>query len=240
MATLRMTETTARAIWTSTSFARTRGSEASRRDPSHWLALVALAGFAAFTIAVAALHSVQPHLHPVTDAISYYIHGANGWWLTVALVGLGAGSLALVASLSLVMGSRSALGQCILMLWGGSILVCAALPADPIEFREMAPSTVGFIHGIAAMIAFAALPLAALILTPVLRPRVGEALLSSFAVLSVACMLSVFLWPVLSANRPPFGLGFTERLFLGFYVGWLATVAMTLAMPGWTRTSPLR
>ena len=60
---------------------------------------VALSGVAVFALAILALHFLQPALSPRDEAVSYYVHGRHGWLLTIGLIALGTGSLALTAAL---------------------------------------------------------------------------------------------------------------------------------------------
>jgi hypothetical protein len=60
---------------------------------THWLAYANLFGNGCFTLAILGLHVLQPELSPLNEAVSFYVHGAHGWLLTVGLVAWGVGSV---------------------------------------------------------------------------------------------------------------------------------------------------
>ena len=125
----------------------------------------ALCGFLGFSLFVLALHVVRPELQITTVAVSYYVHGPHGGWLTVALVCLGLGSLALTLLLRRTLHVRGAgLVRWSVGLWSICVLLAAAFPADPSGRWSEPPAPAGLIHGVAALVGFLALPLAALAL----------------------------------------------------------------------------
>jgi hypothetical protein len=93
------------------------------------------------------------------------------------------------------------------------------------------PSPAGLIHGVAALVGFLALPLAALALAWGLRDDPGWREAGKHLVpLGILCAMSLLaffisLWPTLGANRPPVLLGLTERVLLAAYIAWLTTSA---------------
>ena len=194
-----------------------------------------LTGLAIFVVAVVALHVVQPALSPNNDAVSYYVHGNHGWLLTIGLIALGIASLALTVVLgSATSGSGARPGRWFLGIWSVGVLLGGVFPADPAGNWNAPASLPGMIHGNAAMVAFLALPVAALFLARSFRhdPAWKESarLLSVLAV-ATAVSLVVFyasLLPVFIRPGPPILLGLSERILLGIYVAWLAAVAINL------------
>jgi hypothetical protein len=193
----------------------------------------ALCGFLGFALVVVGLHVARPDLSAATVAVSYYVHGPYGGWLTVGLTSLGLGSLALALLLRRTLHARGAVFvQGGVGLWGVCVLLAAVFPADPMGRWTEPPSAAGLIHGVAALIGFLALPLAALALARGLRDDQdwGEAG-AHLVPLGILCAVSLLafltsLWPTLGANRPPVLLGLTERVLLAANLAWLMTSAL--------------
>lgn len=204
-----------------------------RSTATRWLAVLGLIGVAVFAAAILALHAVQPELSPLEEAVSYYVHGRYGWLLTLGLLPLGLGSLALAIALS-VQKARSRIGLILLGAWSMGVIVGGIFAADPPGAWDQPPSASGTIHGIAAMIAFAALPAASVILTRSLRqdarwhPLCPTLNLLSIAVVSSYVAFIASLTPVFVRPGPPILLGLTERILIVASLAWLATVAIGL------------
>jgi hypothetical protein len=199
------------------------------------LAYAAMAGAGCFVLAILALHVVQPELSPLNEAMSYYVHGANGWLATVALLAIGAGSLALTIGLGLQLDGREAcIGFGFLAVWSIGAILGGAFAADPRGNWDKQPTMAGAIHGIAAMVALTAFPPAAALITRNIRRnaqigRIGR-LLSALAIASVISFVAFFgsLLPVFVRPGPPVLLGLTERILLAIYAAWLVTCALGL------------
>jgi hypothetical protein len=189
-----------------------------------WLGRVTKGGCALFVLAVLALHVAQPELSPLTEAVSYYVHGRHGALLTGGLVALGTASLALA---TLLAGERSGRAVSIgVALWGVCLLLGAVFPADPRGSWSGPPSGAGLVHASAAMLGFLALPVAAVACAWRTREEASRRVSAALAAL-VAGGLVLFvasLWPTLGADRPPVLLGLSERVLLTAYVLWLWTM----------------
>jgi hypothetical protein len=204
----------------------------------------ALVGIGCFVFSVLALHWFQPDLNPLDQAVSYYVHGPHGWLLTVGLIGLGLGSLALtVGIMPTEHGPSMWAGRCFLGTWSGCVLLSGIFAADPPGHWDKPPSTSGMIHGDVAMLAFLALPVAAWLLSRSFRHDVRWQWLSglSFA-LAVAMTASLIafaisLAPVFVTDGPPRLLGFTERILLAVNCAWLGVIAFALLRLGPKETS---
>jgi hypothetical protein len=180
-----------------------------------------LAGVGVFVACVAALHVLQPELNPLTEAVSYYVHGRAGWLLTTGLLALGLGSLALLTG---PLGGGSLPARILLGIWGVGALLGGVFPADPAGNWDKPPSATGMVHGSVAMLAFLALPAAAL----ALRQPLGQ-VIPVAAPLAMALSLAVFLAslaPAVATSGPPWMLGLTERILLTIYAAWLAAAAL--------------
>jgi hypothetical protein len=201
-----------------------------------------LAGMAGFALTVGALHVLQPGLSPRDEAVSYYVHGPFGWLLTLGLLSLGAGSLALVAGLApMAYGRRARIGRFVLAVWALGVLLGAVFPADPRGHWDRPPTPGGMIHGQAALLAFVALPVAAVLLSGALRReerRHARLLAGLGAATAVSLLLfTASLVPVFVRPGPPVLLGLSERALLACYAAWLATSGWLVASPGYFRTS---
>jgi hypothetical protein len=194
-----------------------------------------LIGCAVFSSAAIALHALQPELSPLRDAVSYYVHGPYGWLTTLGLIALGIGSLAI--SIAVPASAReplSRIGTGALAVWSLGALVGGIFPADPIGTWGQPPSLSGSIHGLSAVIAIVAFPIAVVSLTRSLsRDSDWHSVSGILRALAVVVVLSFLaftasLLPVLITPGPPFMLGVTERVMLGAYVAWLAAVAVGL------------
>src|SRR5437899_9464770 len=75
--------------------------------PTGLLAYACLSGNGCFAVAVLALHLLQPELSPLNYAVSYYVHGAQGWLFTAGLLAWGLGSAALFLGLARSIRIRS-------------------------------------------------------------------------------------------------------------------------------------
>jgi len=200
-----------------------------------WLGRAAVAGALLLPASVLALHLLQPQLDPGNEAVSYYVHGRGGWLLTAGLLAWGLGGLALHRALGrMVAGQRAPAGRGLLGVFGIGVLLGAVFPADP-PGRWDQPSLAGMIHGNAALLAFAALPLAARALSRSLleddRSRPVSRLLEVVAwacagafVLFVASLVPVFVRP-----GPPLLLGLSERVLLAVYSAWLGAAGAVVA-----------
>jgi hypothetical protein len=206
-----------------------------RSTSTRWLSALGLLGVAVFTAATLALHFVQADRSPLQVAISYYVHGRHGWLTTLGLLALGLGSLALTMALS-VQRTRSRIGLILLGVWSAGVVVGGIFAADPPGNWDRPPTASGAIHGLAAMIALAALPAAAVFLTRSFRQdarwRPFQSVLN-WLCLAVVTGYAVFiasLMPVFIRPGPPILLGLIERILLLSCLAWLAAVAIGLSL----------
>ena len=200
--------------------------------PLAWLGLI---GCAVFTAAIFALHGLRPELSPLRDAVSYYVHGPYGWLTTLSLIALGIGSLAITIAIPASARERhSRIGTGALAVWSLGALIGGIFPADPIGTWDQPSSTNGSIHGLAAMIAIVAFPIAVVSLTRSLSCDSNwQTVQGALRVMAAVVVLSFLaftasLLPVFVSDGPPFMLGLTERVMLAAYAAWLAAVAVGL------------
>jgi hypothetical membrane protein len=170
-------------------------------------------------LCAALLHAIQPELSPIDDAVSYYMNGRSGWVLGLGLVAMGVGSLCLALGLrGLGFGADARAGLWALAVWGVGAAIGGMFAPDPRGHWDQPPSISGMTHGIAAMVAFLAFPVASLRLSK----KMGGRLLPRLAVCGAVLLAAFFLClaPVFF-NRPPFALGLVERILLAVMAAWL-------------------
>jgi hypothetical protein len=189
------------------------------------------------------MHAIQPDLSALDDAVSYYMNGQFGWVLGCGLVALGIGSLALGLALQ-CRKLAGAAGRVALFIWAIGVVIGGLFPPDPRGSWDKPPSISGMIHANVAMVAFLALPVAAVLLSkqlgnvsasPVIR-RFLPALGYAAAVMLVLFFVS--LAPVFS-DRPPRLLGLSERILLVVYVAWLMVATLAVRCERKPDISPL-
>jgi hypothetical protein len=199
------------------------------------LAWATLSAVACFAVSIAFLHWFQPDLDPLNEAISYYVHGSQGWLLTFGLLTLGLGSMALTIALaSQPGGTNSRGGNWCLGIWSVGAIVGAVFSADPPGHWDKPPSISGSIHGLAAMVALTVFPFATLLWSRRFRSDARWAGLSFplllLATASAATLVTFLLSlvPVFVRPGPPVLLGLTERILFAVYISWLAVAAIGL------------
>lgn len=219
---------------------RTRWQMGSRPAPggqagTSTLADAGLAGVGGFVVAMLALHWLQPGLGVRDEAISYAVHGPYGWLVTVGLLALALGSLALTVGIARSGPQRGmAAGRWLLAIWTAGVLLGAVFPADPPGNWSRPPSPAGAVHGMVSLVAFVALPLAGLLLALGLRRdhrwRPIGAWLLALALASTAALLAFLaaLAPAIISPGPPVLLGLAERVLLVANTAWLAAVGIGL------------
>lgn len=193
-----------------------------KRGAVSWLAYLSLTDLSCFVIAVVLLHWLQPELDPLNDAVSYYVHGAHGWLLTVGLLGLGIRSLAFtIGAGRSIDGPAARTAWWLLAIWSVGALLGGIFPTDPPGNWDKPPSVSGLIHGNVALIAFLALPIAALVFVCSLQHDSGwQRKAALLLVIAIATVISLgafmaSLVSVMVSPGPPRLLGLAERILLG-------------------------
>ena len=196
-----------------------------RASVTMFLALLALVGIAVKFLIIAALHFLRPDANPVLEPISNYGVGSYGFLLTVADIGSGVATLALVVGLYLgvARSGRSYVGLFLLGLYGVSELLAGIFPIDVGEEA----TTVGTIHNIVGNISFFCFPIAAILLS--LRMGKDERWRSfrrSALALSIVVVLSVIL--TIAGFNLGIGFGVTQRVANVAVLLWMFVVALHL------------
>lgn len=202
-----------------------------------------LSGLALSLLAFAVADLVNPAWSPVETMISHYVHAPRGGWLipagTLVLGVASAASTWLIAAYTGRGTGRGRAGVALLGVWSVALLVAAVFPTDPPGRWDQPPTVAGMLHGSAAMLAFAALPAAALVLgrvwrrDPRLRPLRGAAAVATALsitayLLFMVTFVDVHDGPSLAVGGWETLTGLAERSMVWAYAGWLAVVACGL------------
>lgn len=186
-------------------------------------ALLRRAGIAALTAfpATFLLHDViSDRYHPVAEPVSRYVNTSTGWLTTAGLLCACAGA-ALTAWQARPATRSGRSGRLLLWLFAAAVLMAALAPADP-PGNWSNPSTSEIVHGQAAMVAFASLPVAAVLLSRSLgRARALAWTTAATTAIMMVTLIDVMTVRALSVGNFPTLLGLTERLALLSYVAWL-------------------
>jgi hypothetical membrane protein len=190
-----------------------------------FLALLALMGLAVKFLNIAALHFVRPDVNPVLEPISNYGVGPYGFLLTVADIGSGLATLALVFGLYLGIAppARSYVGLFLLGLYGVSELLGGIFPIDV----GGKITTAGTIHNIFGNISFFCFPIAAILLSLRMgRNDQWRSLRRPALALSIVVVLTVVL--TIAGSNLGRGFGVTQRIANVAVLVWMLVVALHL------------
>jgi hypothetical membrane protein len=190
-----------------------------------FLALLALVGIAVKFLIIAALHFLRPDANPVLEPISNYGVGSYSFLLTVADIGSGLATLALVIGLYLGIArpGRSYVGLFLLGLYGVSELLAGIFPIDVGEEA----TTVGRIHNIVGNISFFCFPIAAILLSLRMgRDERWRSFRRPALALSIVVVLSVIL--TIAGFNLGIGFGVTQRVANVAVLVWMLVVALHL------------
>lgn len=224
-----------------------RGPEAiqpvtARRPPRTGRRIVVdsvLGGLVLPLIGFAVADVINPDWSPAEAMISHYVHAPHGGWL----VPLGALSMAVASgtltwlAAAYARGSRA--GLALLGVWTAGLLVAGVFPTDPPGQWDQPPTMAGTLHGVAALLAFATLPAAAVVLSRVWRrdPRWrpvagGLAVTAALAVVAFVLFMITFFdvmgGPSLAVGAWSTVAGLAERVMVWAYVSWLVVAAVAL------------
>ncbi|WP_052359391.1 DUF998 domain-containing protein [Actinoplanes friuliensis] len=194
-----------------------------------------LTGLLAAPAAIAALDLANPQWSWVEVPASNFVGGRSGWLLSLAAIGAGLASAAMIGPIGARSGGRRAV-RWLLGVWATGMIIAGMVPADPPE-RWDDRSAADTVHGIAALTAFLVLPIAATLLTRAWWRdppwRRWRALLAVTAAATVAGYAAFLVALVDVMGGPELGIGpyatlvgLLERTMLWSYVGWLACAAV--------------
>jgi hypothetical membrane protein len=203
------------------------------RVADHALHRVAAASLAVFVACLVAEHLLSPSLDPARHEISEYVHGSNGWLMTVGFV---AWAVSLAASAASVWHSLRSRALSALLVVAAIALVAVTLFPTQTSAGALPPnvslSTTGRLHDIGSGLASVAL-LAVAIVSVFERQlpspfRRTAAALVVFAVLSDAVLLAV------GASVG----GIRQRLLVLIGVAWQIALGQRCAIEGGRTDKP--
>ena len=185
------------------------------------LALIALSSamFAMFT-----LHAVQRTLDPLSQPISFYVHGDHGWLLTFALYCFGAAAVAVAFAGR--EGQEKRETSYSLVVFGAGMVLAGIVPSDRWFPWEAPPSASGIIHATAAV--FSPPVLLISMFNHMQRDR------RRWRRIKVLCIATYFTGLITSAcalaigfllDSPPPLIGLSERVLALGSASWLAVAA---------------
>lgn len=208
------------------------------RDAAN-LAVAGGVGVLWFSVLVALLHVVDRDLDPVSLTISEYVLGPQSWMFTVATLGFGLGIMAIAGALAMVLPQpRPRTGLVLLTLAGITMVVVGAFPTDPIDPTDpQFVTTSGYIHGVAGILSFTLLAIAAPLLTAAAAAATNTAWLTRLAFLPLAGYLAFWATGILDNqlggllnNSSATGLG--ERVMAVAFIVWLLGIAFSVRRVG--------
>lgn len=170
------------------------------------------------------LHVVQPELDPLAQPVSFYLHGAHGWLLPVALGAFGFALIALARAGDAALATPRQ--RLLLALAGAVLLLTAVIPSDHWFPWEQTPTLSGLVHGAAAMIAPVLLIVPMLSLAPRRDSRPGRALpwIVRLYIGSVIGSGASLVLGFLHDTSPPW-IGLLERVLAFAAVSWVGLLA---------------
>ncbi|MEU1604609.1 DUF998 domain-containing protein [Micromonospora matsumotoense] len=197
---------------------------------------VALGGLVLPLVGFAVADLINPDWSPVETMISHYVHAPHGGWLVplgTLSMAVASGTLTWLAT-AYTRGGRA--GLALLGVWTVGLLVAGVFPTDPPGRWDQPPSIAGTLHGIAALLAFTTMPVAAAVLSrawrrdPRWRPVAGGlAVTAALSVVTCALFMITFFdvmgGPSLAVGGWSTATGLAERVMVWTYVGWLAVAA---------------
>lgn len=186
-------------------------------------AFTSLGCFLIFTVLVIALHVLRPQVNPLSQTISDYAVGSDGFLMTIAFLlrALGAICLTMGLAVGTTRSSRSWVGLVVLALFAACSFLVAIFPASP----EVASPQLR-IHSLSALLGFSSIAIAALVWAQRLRKEVlrRKSALASF-VLGL-CMLFSLVGLLVS---PAGFTGLAERVLEVVMILWLCFMAWQLS-----------
>jgi hypothetical membrane protein len=198
-----------------------------------------LGGLVLPLIGFAVADLINPDWSPVETMISHYVHAPHGGWLIplgMLSMAVASGTLTWLAAAH-TRGGR--VGCALLGVWTAGLVVAGVFPADPPGEWDRPPTVAGMLHGVAALLAVAALPVAAVVLSRVWRrdprwrpnaggPAVAAALSVAAFVPFMITFVDVLGGPSLAVGAWSTVTGLAERVMVWAYVGWLVVAAAGL------------
>ena len=198
-------------------------------------ARLSIAATLLFLVLLLALHIIEPQFAPSWRLVSEYATGSYGWVMTLAFLCMACACVTLCIAMRPHIVTRAGkIGLGFLVATAVGLAMAAAFPIDPITAPPGAGTVHGMLHGVATIIGLPSLPIAALLLArSLLRNPAWETAKRGLFITAHATWVSLAVMIVLLAVQLPhaggFGpsvwVGWTNRLVMVVYSGWLLTAA---------------
>ncbi|WP_058834362.1 DUF998 domain-containing protein [Luteimonas abyssi] len=177
---------------------------------------VAGAGMALFATMAVVVHLLRPDLHWWDAQMSRYLLQPHGSWLQAAYCALAATivAIALGVRATLAPAARS-IGPLLLFVAGAAALVVTAFA--PMDLDGVAPTFVGWLHGLSAHAAFLC-TIVAMILQSVWMRRDPVWRRSAAAALAIAVAAFVAMWMLVLVQALPSGV--SQKAVIAIVAAW--------------------
>lgn len=196
------------------------------------VAYVGIVGIGLFPVGAVVLHALPTGYRPLRNPLSDYAGGRYGVLMTIAFLVLGIGVLALDAGLGtgLGAGKRVAIGVFFIGVFGASRLLAAFFRSDADGAERTGR---GRIHTLLAALGFIAIPLAAIVLTPVFeRVPSWTAVAPPLRILELLIVVFGLIMLLTRMQVLRFIFGLVERLFYVSALLWLFLIGLHFALLG--------
>ena len=193
-----------------------------------------MGGVGYFVLAVLALHFLHPDLSVMDDQMSYYALEEFGWLMRSAFAAVGIGTIAIGWGLNRTLepGKRVKASVVMVLIAGVAFVLAGVFNSDPIGETEM--STVGTVHGVASLVVFVFLLIAAWMLRGVFsRDESWRGFARTQLWLAVALTVTFF---VVFATPEDGSGGLTQRVFVAVMMTWLALLGWRIREVGASHT----
>jgi hypothetical protein len=188
--------------------------------------MIAIAGFAYFSLALLLMHVLRPDRALTTTFISGYAVGRFGWVMTTAWLAASSGCLMLVLGLARS-GPRSGaarLGMFLLGMLSIGLLTAAIFPPD---VPGTPPTRSGEIHSIGFLVNVGSLLLASVLLSVGFGSDPRWRAFQRTAVLLASLLVIAFLLQFLTIYEGAL-VGLANRFFVTMMVVWLLAISIRL------------
>ncbi len=192
-------------------------------------AYIGVIGILVYPVAAIALHAVAPGTNPLRSSLSDYASGRGGFLMTVGLLalGLGAGVLDAALAAGLGAGKRVAVGIVFIALFALGRIGAAIFPGD---LADGPRSARGGAHGALNVVAFTAIAIATIAITPVFnRVQRWKGIAPGMGWLELAVVVFAFLLLVTLIRPLRAAFGLVERLFAVSVIAWLVVTGLHFA-----------
>lgn len=196
------------------------------------LGLVVIVGATYWLSVIVAMHFLEPEFSPLRVAMSAYVLGVYGRWVTTTFFALGAALLCLRHGLAKTLPDTrvARIGSSLLLVAAAGVILAGFFPTDPIPAGSIRPprnpTTSGALHNLGGVFTFPTLALGPLLLSLRFRDAVRW---RSVSVPAVVLSASVTVSFALAVAGIALGFaGLAQRLFFAVLLPWMTLVGFGL------------